>query len=40
LPLSSWTTVGSGNFNNSGAFSVSLPVIATNPGQYYTLELP
>jgi hypothetical protein len=40
LPLSSWTTVGSGNFNNAGAFSVSLPVIATNPGQYYTLELP
>jgi hypothetical protein len=40
LPLSAWTTVATGNFSNTGAFSVSLPVSAANSGEYYSLELP
>ncbi len=38
--FSSWTKVASGNFSGTGALSVSLPVSATNSGQYYILTSP
>jgi hypothetical protein len=40
LPLSSWTTVTSGNFDGTGAFSANLPVNTNNTMQFYSLELP
>jgi len=40
LPTTSWTTAATGNFNNSGAFSISLPISANNAGQFYIIELP
>jgi hypothetical protein len=40
LPTTSWTTAATGNFNGAGAFSVSLPINATNAAQFYSLELP
>jgi len=38
--VSTWTPVASGNFDNTGAFSVSIPVSLTSAAQYYVLELP
>ncbi len=39
-PVSTWTPVASGSFDNTGACSVSIPVSLTNAAQYFALELP
>ena len=40
VPVSSWMPVASGNFDNTGAFSVNLPIGAATSGQFYVIELP
>ncbi|HLP78369.1 MAG TPA: autotransporter-associated beta strand repeat-containing protein [Candidatus Paceibacterota bacterium] len=39
LPLSSWSTETTGNFNGSGAFSVTNPVSSSVPQKFYLLKL-
>jgi hypothetical protein len=40
LDQPNWTPVASGNFDNTGACSVSIPVSLANTAQYFALELP
>lgn len=40
LPLTNWTQVGSGTFDGSGDFFVSLTVNAAEPQQFYTVAVP
>ena len=37
-PLSEWTTNTTGTFDSSGNFSSSIPIIHTEPGQYFLLK--
>ena len=38
IPLASWTTVTTGNFDGTGACSVSIPVNNTTPSQFYSIK--
>jgi hypothetical protein len=40
LPLSSWTQVGSGNFDGAGNFSVTNTIQANEPQRFFLLRLP
>jgi len=39
-PLSAWTTNSQATFNSSGAFSLSIPVVATPPAQFFQIRVP
>jgi len=39
-PLSTWTTNSQGNFNGSGAFSITVPVGTSPPAQYFQIRVP
>jgi autotransporter-associated beta strand protein len=38
IPIASWTTVATGNFDGTGACSVSIPVNAATPSSFYSIK--
>jgi hypothetical protein len=39
-PVSNWTVVATGNFDSSGNFSSSFPIIGSAAASFFLLELP
>jgi len=39
-PVASWATAGTGSFDGSGNFSISIPVSPANPKQFYLIRTP
>jgi hypothetical protein len=40
LPLSAWTTNGTGTFDGSGSFSNSIPIVPSVPASFFRVRIP